>query len=89
MEQSQLNPTTPIPSTARDIPGRANDTLQEVRERLNETVSTFGRRASDAARYAEEQVRQNPLTALGIGFGAGVLVGALIGMLAASSQRRF
>ena len=38
------------------------------------------------ARYADEQVQQNPWTAVGVGFGVGVLFGALI-TLAAYSQR--
>ena len=45
-----------------------------------------GSRARDAVRYTEQQVQQNPWVALGIGFGAGLMMGALL-MLAASQRR--
>jgi ElaB/YqjD/DUF883 family membrane-anchored ribosome-binding protein len=39
-------------------------------------------RAREYGRYADEQVQQNPWTAVGVGFGVGIVMGALL-MLAA------
>ena len=61
----------------REIPSRAEDVAYDTRARLDQAVSTVSRRARDAAHYAHEQVRANPWTAVGIGFGAGLILGAL------------
>jgi ElaB/YqjD/DUF883 family membrane-anchored ribosome-binding protein len=39
-------------------------------------------RAREYGRYADETVQQNPWTAVGIGFGVGIVMGALL-MIAA------
>lgn len=36
--------------------------------------------AREAAAYADRQVQNNPWTAVGIGFGAGMIFGALLAM---------
>jgi len=51
--------------------------LQEASSKIAGTISNVGRRASDAARLAHEGVQTNPWTAVGIGFGAGLILGAL------------
>jgi pimeloyl-ACP methyl ester carboxylesterase len=38
--------------------------------------------AFSMARYADERVQENPWTAVGIGFGAGVVFGALVTLIA-------
>ncbi|HYD55488.1 MAG TPA: hypothetical protein VEB41_01130 [Burkholderiales bacterium] len=68
------------------IPSRVEDVAMDARTRLNETVSQVGTRARDAMRYADQTVHSNPWTAVGIGFGAGVVFGALLAM-AIGSQR--
>jgi ElaB/YqjD/DUF883 family membrane-anchored ribosome-binding protein len=54
-----------IPSNVQEIPTR--ETMHMARERFNK-----------AAHYANEQVHGHPWTSVGVGFGAGVLIGALI-----------
>jgi ElaB/YqjD/DUF883 family membrane-anchored ribosome-binding protein len=44
--------------------------------------------AKHAAQYADEAVHSNPWTSVGIGFGVGVLIGALIAIAAASRSTR-
>ncbi len=56
---------------------RAEDKFQDARAQIAGTVSSIARRASDAARYTHEGVQANPWTAVGIGFGAGLVLGAL------------
>ena len=72
--------------TLNKIPSRVEDVASDARTRLNETVTQVGERAREYVRYADRQVQSNPWTAVGVGFGAGVLFGALIAM-AINSQR--
>ncbi|HWA39123.1 MAG TPA: hypothetical protein VG873_14795 [Burkholderiales bacterium] len=62
------------------------DVAMDARTKLNETVSQVGDRAREYIRYADRHVHNNPWTAVGIGFGAGMVFGALLAM-AVSSQR--
>jgi ElaB/YqjD/DUF883 family membrane-anchored ribosome-binding protein len=70
----------------RDIPARAEDVAYDARAKLNETVEQISGKAREYVRYADRRVQQNPWTSVGIGFGVGVLFGALITM-AINSQR--
>jgi ElaB/YqjD/DUF883 family membrane-anchored ribosome-binding protein len=70
----------------RDIPARAEDVAYDARAKLNETVDQISGKAREYVRYADRRVQQNPWTSVGIGFGVGVLFGALITM-AINSQR--
>ena len=63
-----------IPSSVQEIPGRG-ETYQAARERLNQTLAT-----------ADEAVHNNPWISVGVGFGVGVLVGALVTLAAAGSR---
>lgn len=74
-----------IPSSVEEIPGR-EDNYRIAREKLNETLAGVTEQARHAARLAHERVQSNPWTSVGVGFGMGVLIGALV-MLAASSRR--
>jgi ElaB/YqjD/DUF883 family membrane-anchored ribosome-binding protein len=69
--------------------GQANDKLQEVRSRAEETVKqarssidsmedSAMRRAKDLADQAEGYVRENPWQAVGVAAGIGLLVGVLL-----------
>ena len=75
-----------VPSNVQEIPERS-DTFQAARQRLNETMQGAGEYAREAATYADETVRANPWTSVGVGFGVGVVVGALIALAAANSRR--
>jgi ElaB/YqjD/DUF883 family membrane-anchored ribosome-binding protein len=56
---------------------RAEDRLQEARSQVAGTISGVASRARGMARTTHQGVRANPWTALGIGFGAGLILGAL------------
>jgi ElaB/YqjD/DUF883 family membrane-anchored ribosome-binding protein len=68
--------TERIPSNVQEMPGQ-EETFNNARERLNETYSAIRQRASEACEYTDQVVRANPWTSIGVGFGVGVLVGAL------------
>lgn len=82
----QLSTTDRTMNKVRDIPERAEDIASDARTRLNDTVQQMSRRASDAARYTDRVVQANPWTSVGVGFGAGVVFGALLAM-AINAQR--
>jgi ElaB/YqjD/DUF883 family membrane-anchored ribosome-binding protein len=83
MEQLHTDRTINKP---RDIPSRAEDVAGDARAKLNETVEAVSTRARDYARATDQVVQANPWTSVGVGFGAGVIVGALLAM-AIGSQR--
>jgi ElaB/YqjD/DUF883 family membrane-anchored ribosome-binding protein len=83
MEYAQMNK---VPSNVEEMPTSAEDKLRNVRESMDEYVSTATERAREAAAYADRQVQQNPWTAVGIGFGLGMMFGAMIAMLAAKNH---
>jgi ElaB/YqjD/DUF883 family membrane-anchored ribosome-binding protein len=83
MEQAQTDRTL---NKMREIPSRAEDMVDETRSALDSTVATISEKARYAARYADRRVQANPWTAVGIGFAAGMVFGALLTM-AVSTQR--
>ena len=83
MEQTQTDRTL---NKMREIPSRAEDVAYDARARLNEAVTVVSQRARDAAQYTHQRVQANPWTAVGIGFGIGVVFGALL-TAAVNSQR--
>lgn len=85
MEQTQAGK---IPSNVQEVPGRG-ETLQAARERLNETLASVNEQAKHAAQYANQAVHNNPWTSIGLGFGIGVVVGALIAIAAGSRGSHF
>jgi ElaB/YqjD/DUF883 family membrane-anchored ribosome-binding protein len=66
----------------RDYQQDAEDAMQAAKRQLNDVIDTVSERAREYSRYADEQVQQNPWTAVGVGFGVGIVMGALL-MLAA------
>ena len=81
--------TEKIPSNVQEMPGQQEETFQNARERLNETFATVKQRAGEACEYTDQVVRANPWSSIGIGFGVGILVGALVTLAASSSRRSF
>jgi ElaB/YqjD/DUF883 family membrane-anchored ribosome-binding protein len=76
MEYAQLNPTdTNIQRTPEEIKAG-------VRAKLEETVTAVSDKSRQMARYADRRVQENPWTAVGTGFGVGVLFGTLVTLLA-------
>jgi ElaB/YqjD/DUF883 family membrane-anchored ribosome-binding protein len=60
----------------------SEETLQSAKRQLNDVLGGITERAKEYGRYADETVQQNPWAAVGVGFGVGVVMGALL-MLAA------
>ena len=78
--QSQYGST---PNDIRDVAGQeAEDTLEAAKRQLNDVLDGLSERGREYARYADETVQQNPWTAVGIGFGVGIVMGALLMMAA-------
>ena len=76
-----------VPSNVQEVPARG-ETLQAARERLNKSLSGVGERARYAAQCADQAVHSNPWTSIGVGFGLGVVVGALVALAASSRYLR-
>ena len=71
------------PNDIRDFqPEDTQETLESAKRQLNEVLDGISERAREYGRYADETVQQNPWTAVGIGFGVGVVMGALLMMAA-------
>jgi ElaB/YqjD/DUF883 family membrane-anchored ribosome-binding protein len=66
----------------RDFRGESDDSIEAAKRQLSEVIDTVTDRAREYGRYADEQVQQKPWAAVGVGFGVGVVMGALL-MLAA------
>ena len=60
----------------------AEETIETAKRQLNDALDGISERAREYGRYADETVQQNPWTAVGVGFGVGIVMGALL-MLAA------
>ena len=83
--------TENIPSNVQEMPGQEEtlETLQNARQRLNETMATVKQRYDEAFEYTDQVVRANPWSSIGVGFGVGILVGALVTLAASASRRSF
>jgi ElaB/YqjD/DUF883 family membrane-anchored ribosome-binding protein len=79
--------TERIPANVQELPAQ-EETFQNARQRLSETLSTVKQRAGEACEYTDQVVRANPWTSIGVGFGAGILIGVLAALAATSGSRR-
>lgn len=79
MEYTQMDKA---PSNVEEIPTSTEETLRNMRATMEEYMSSASERAREAAAYADRSVQQNPWTAVGIGFGVGMIFGALVTLLA-------
>jgi len=70
------------PNEIRDFQQQTEETLKAAKGQMNEMLDTITDRAREYGRYADEQVQQNPWAAVGVSFGVGIVMGALL-MLAA------
>ena len=76
MEYAQLNPAE---TNLHRVP---EEIQSDARAMLDETMAAVTERSREMARYTDRRVQQNPWAAVGIGFGAGVIFGALVTLLA-------
>lgn len=74
-------------STLRGLQGRAQQALDDARDRLGSTGTQLRRSARDAALATDDYVRDQPWRAIGLGAAAGVLLGLAAGMLLAGARR--
>jgi ElaB/YqjD/DUF883 family membrane-anchored ribosome-binding protein len=80
-QQTQFGSTTT--NDMREYAGeQADETLQSAKRQLNDVLDGITDRAREYGRYADESVQENPWAAVGIGFGVGVVMGALLMMAA-------
>ena len=86
MEYAQMNKA---PSTVEEMPSSTEETMRNMRATMEQYMATATERAREAAAYADRTVQQNPWTAVGIGFGVGMVFGALVAMLAARPHHSF
>lgn len=77
-----------VPSNVQEMPGRG-ETMQTAKDKLNQTWSTVNEQARYAAQYTDQAVRNSPWISLGVGFGVGVVVGALVAIAAGSNRSRY
>lgn len=82
MEYAQMNK---VPSKVEEVPGQ-EDRLQNMRAQMEQYMSSATQKAREACAYADRQVQANPWTAVGIGFGVGMIFGALVAMASRSQQ---
>ena len=78
--QPQFNETAG--NDIRDYEDQTDDAMETAKRQVSEVMDGIGERARDYGRYADEQVQQNPWTAVGIGFGVGLVMGALLTLVA-------
>jgi ElaB/YqjD/DUF883 family membrane-anchored ribosome-binding protein len=78
--------TSKVPSNVQEIPSQSEDTYRNMRAAMEEYVESATDMAREAAAYADRQVQQNPWTAVGLGFGLGVVFGVLAAMAARSQH---
>lgn len=57
---------------------KAESALKETRTRLSDTGDRIVSQTKEAADYADDYVRQNPWTGVGIGAAVGVVLGVLL-----------
>ena len=82
MEYAQMNKA---PSNVEEMPGQ-EERLQGMRATMEEYMTSATERAREACAYADRQVQSNPWTAVGIGFGVGMIFGALLAMASRSQH---
>jgi ElaB/YqjD/DUF883 family membrane-anchored ribosome-binding protein len=77
--QSDLNQLRDDLSQLRqDVSSMASDVFGVARENLGGTVKGFKEKGVEMADALEEQIHEHPLATVGIAFGVGLLVGALV-----------
>lgn len=65
-------------SEMEKLRGKAEKALKESRHRLGETSDVLAKQTREAAAKADDYVRENPWTGVGIGAAIGVVLGVLL-----------
>lgn len=82
MEYAQMDKA---PSNVQEMPGQ-EDRMQSVRHAVDQYMATATEKAREYYTYADRRVQSNPWTAVGVGFGVGMVFGALIAMASRSQH---
>ena len=72
----------------RALAGNAAEAIENGMHEARRTYRVVRRGVEDAADDAASRIRKQPLTAVGVAFGAGIVVGAACGLIAATIRRR-
>ena len=72
----------------RAVAGNAAEALDKGMHEATRTYRLARRRAEDAANDASTCIRKQPLTAVGVALGAGIVIGAAGGFFIAAIRRR-
>jgi ElaB/YqjD/DUF883 family membrane-anchored ribosome-binding protein len=62
----------------QDVSSMASDVFGAAREGFGGASETFKKKGVEMAESLEEQIHEHPLATVGIAFGVGLLVGALV-----------
>ena len=83
MEYQQARPSTPeeVPSSQADA------ALKSVRHTVDQALANVSDRTREMVRYADRRVQAHPWTAVGVGFGIGMVFGILVTMAASATQQ--
>lgn len=79
MENAQINK---VPSSPQEMPTSTEERMRNVRATMEQYVTSASERAREVAAYADRRVQQNPWTAVAVGFGFGMMFGAMVTLLA-------
>ena len=79
MEHAQMNRP---PSSPEEMTTSTEERMRNMRATMEQYMTTASERAREAAAYADRTVHQNPWSAVGVGFGLGMVFGAMITLLA-------
>jgi ElaB/YqjD/DUF883 family membrane-anchored ribosome-binding protein len=84
MEYAQMNKA---PSSPEEMTTSTEERMRNMRTTMEQYMNTASDRAREAAAYADRTVHQNPWTAVSVGFGLGMMFGALVTLLASRPSR--
>jgi ElaB/YqjD/DUF883 family membrane-anchored ribosome-binding protein len=84
MEQAQMNRA---PSSPEEMTTSTEERMRNMRATMEQYMTSASDRARVAAAYADRTVHQNPWTAVSVGFGLGMMFGALVTLLASRPSR--
>jgi ElaB/YqjD/DUF883 family membrane-anchored ribosome-binding protein len=79
MEYAEINRA---PSSPQEMSTSTEERMRNMRATMEQYMTTASERAREAAAYADRTVHQNPWTAVVVGFGVGMVFGALVTLLA-------
>jgi uncharacterized protein YjbJ (UPF0337 family) len=68
-------------STARNIASTARGYAEAAGEQVSQAYEKVSERVQQGYEAAQETVREKPLQSLGLAFGAGVLIGVVVGVM--------